>query len=60
MGICCGSKDLRLKPQERAISFKDVPPGTDKLKNMSLPPLTFFVLLSNLKLRKCSDYVHLS
>lgn len=52
MGICGPNKSSSLR--ERTVAFDIVPPDTESLSNVQLPQLTFYMLISDIKLKKCS------
>ena len=55
MGVCGSASFGKLK--DNSASFDIEPADTESLKGQSLPTLAFYILLSDLKIKKCS-YVH--
>jgi len=55
MGACTISKNDNFK--EKNIAYDLIPYDTESLNNVLLPKLTFYVLLSDIKIKKC-PHVH--
>jgi len=51
MGVC-GYREINTKDHSHA--FDVMPPDTEALKSVALPILSFYVLLSDIKIKKCS------
>jgi hypothetical protein len=55
MGTCGNSEK---KPyHDKQTPYDSEPADTESLKNVTLPTLAFYVLLSDIKIKKC-NYVH--
>lgn len=50
MGVC-GNKNINSRYNQHA--FDVIPADTEAFKNINLPTLSFYVLISDIKIKKC-------